>query len=299
MNAARHFMSDALGHIASRLSEGCIGMEEELSDLSERLRVALFLDNQDVVASIMFFQFVLRHFPGLCPRAAVIASHSVGIKLVTEGFHASDIVTQGIDELQVSQIRILENEILKYYDFSHMQERQINFRNAILRVGLETSSHNMYNLENYASSPDAIRSHAMHVVVVDDDAFVRSCHSRMINSILPNADVHGFLCVTDAMDYMTANVESNRVDLVLLDLLMPCQSEQDVGEGGMRVAELLVQQERTLKPTFCARPLTVLVSSSASEKPLDTNGCYGFCDAVVQKPLTKSVLSMLLQAACA
>eukprot|EP00966_Prymnesium_polylepis_P333705 7389137-Prymnesium_polylepis.2 len=89
----------------------------------------------------------------------------------------------------------------------------------------------------------------------------------MINSILPNADVHGFLCVTDAMDYMTANVESNRVDLVLLDLLMPCQSEQDVGEGGMRVAELLVQQERTLKPTFSARPLTVLVSSSASEKP--------------------------------
>lgn len=299
MQNNRHCLSDAFGRAASRLlREDCILSEEKVSDLVEKLRVGLSLDNQNVVASMMFFQFIVRECPDVGVIRSILASHSLGIKLGTEGFYTSDIYDHVTKEVSVKDIRLIEGYTVKNYVFDDIENRQIKFRNAMINVAIEIAGNKVYNMSGYANSPRATDPYRFHVVVVDDDNFICSAHSTMVMSICPDAKVKCFDSIKMAKEYICGR-KTDRVDLVLLDRVMPVEEGmKDEFENGVKLASFLKLEESKLKTEFSARPLVALITSHPVQN-LQCDGSYSFCDAHIEKPLTRQSLSVLMQAACA
>ncbi len=294
----RHPFSDASAKAVYRLSAHALEVEP-VATLIEKFRVALALDNQSVVAAMIFIQFLVKNVQDIPIRMAVVAAYNFGIKLTTEGFYTSDIIDHVTDEFSVDVLHHVDNFILGEFEFNDMERMQCSFRNALLNVSLDESSVSAPP-SGYANSPNGTMSHSLRVVVVDDDALTLEFHRALLASVVSNAEVHCFDSITKANSYVdTCTSAQLTVDLVLLDWNMPSGTPGQNRFAGTRVARQLKHDESVLKPFFSARPLVVLVTAhNVDPSRIDLDGSFASCDCVIQKPLTYNKVCKVVHAAC-
>lgn len=296
----RHPFSDASAKAVSRLCGSRPAVVDELALLLEGMRTGLCLDNQHVVASMIFLQFLLHTFEEMSLRLAVASAYNVGIKLNSEGFYTSDILDHVTDEFSVDALNAIEGYILTHFKFNEMESMQIAFRNALLHVSLEEPS-NVSRLPGCANSPNSTTSHTMRVVIVDDCPLSLNVHRALVTAAGPGTEVVAFPSIDLATNYAQECTASERtIDLVLLDWEMPSPNVlTDTIFNGMGVANQLKRDERVLKPFFYARPLVVMVTAHEVDPSLwSTDGSFEACDCYIQKPLTYSQVCKVMHAAC-
>ena len=296
----RHPFSDASAKAVFRLCGSRHAEVDEIAQLSEAMRVGLCLDNQHVVASMIFLQFLLQAFEEISLRLAVTSAYSVGIKLNSNGFYTSDILDHVTDEFSVDALRAMEGYVLMHFNFNEMESMQIMFRNALLHVSLEEPS-NVGSLHGYANSHNNTTSHTMRVVIVDDCPISLVAHCALVAKAAPGTEVVAFSSIDLAMNYTQESEAAEcTTDLVLLDWEMP---SRDVLTGtifnGMSLANQLRRYDRVLKPFFSPRPLVVMVTSHEVDPSLlSTDGSFEACDCYIQKPLSYSQVWKVVHAAC-
>eukprot|EP00966_Prymnesium_polylepis_P024579 566912-Prymnesium_polylepis.1 len=205
----RHPFSDASAKAVSRLSGTGHDVVDEIARLSERMRVCLCLDNQHVVASMIFLQFLLQTFEDISLRLAVTSAYNVGIKLNSDGFYTSDIRDHVTDEFSVGALNTMEGYILTHFKFNDMESMQIAFRNALLHVSLEEPS-NASPLHGYTNSPNSTTSHTMRVLIVDDCPISLIAHSALVAAAAPGTEVVAFPSIHLAMNYVQESTDAER-----------------------------------------------------------------------------------------
>ncbi|PLX35962.1 MAG: hypothetical protein C0606_17930 [Hyphomicrobiales bacterium] len=115
--------------------------------------------------------------------------------------------------------------------------------------------------------------HRLHVLVVDDNQFVR----KLMRSMLRQLGVHEVMEATDGLDAIEV-LSARDCDIILLDWRMP----------GFNGEEFLEMARRSNEPKMRAMPIVVVSAFTDYETVLRI--AEAGADAVVTKPLSVSVL---------
>ncbi|MBY0482593.1 MAG: response regulator [Chitinophagaceae bacterium] len=116
------------------------------------------------------------------------------------------------------------------------------------------------------------------IILVDDDSLTNILNKKIINAILPKADIEVFLDVDDALDYLKLN-DKNGDFLVFLDINFPGRNGWDFMDD---------------YSYFPVKSKVIMLSSSIVQK--DRNKAMGYKDVLqyVSKPLSFTFLETVL-----
>jgi len=286
-------------------------LAQEAADFVEHARTRLALDNSAVTCAMMFSQPLIKMWVPHWKFAYTVGL-AMGVKFTTEGFFLIDILEHVTQEFTLECLKAGEALALELFDWTSMNQRCRDFRNALVSVALESPPSARRPVPNMPTQfgPPPIE----HVLIVDDSQIVRDLHEQLVLQIRPGAHVHCTESVADAVAYVQQSDErDDPVRLILLDLnlSLPDASStrlEDIfgSPNGFDVAFALDEAEspdNAPAQDFRFKPFVAMVSYLADtvteqgmvDGMVKPDGSVRGCDALLPKPLTLDSLRVLIE----
>lgn len=107
----------------------------EVGRLVEHARLALALQSTDLIAAMMFAQPLLAKWDDW--TLAYLIGVSLGIKLTTDGFYLSDIITNVTAQFPLQLLRRAECAAVCLVSWTNIEQCFLSFRNALISVAFD------------------------------------------------------------------------------------------------------------------------------------------------------------------
>jgi len=161
-----------------------------------------------------------------------------------------------------------------------IHDRALVFRVALLDIALDSSPAPVENFQGH-----------FHILIVQDDAALRSEEKALALFAAPNATVHAVASYAEALDY--TDVQAEAVHIVLLGVhAAVCGSATNCGEAEALIDALNPRKGRELSIDMRVKPLIAVVSSVPQ---LLCNAPYfRGVDVVLDRNLTAHDMQVLL-----